>query len=71
LQQLTGRHLAMGRMVSGGNMLFVDDEKWRKEHLTEKPKLPLFVKVEDKQAVEVAGKKCYKISDNPGIRFSH
>jgi hypothetical protein len=41
LQQLSGHHLAMRRMVSGGNMLFVDDEKWRKEHLADKLKLPL------------------------------
>ncbi|MEA3467026.1 MAG: hypothetical protein U9R57_02240 [Thermodesulfobacteriota bacterium] len=48
LQELSEKHLAMGRMVSGGNMFFITDEQWRKEHLAEKIKLPLFVQAGDK-----------------------
>ncbi|MEA3468080.1 MAG: hypothetical protein U9R57_07645 [Thermodesulfobacteriota bacterium] len=33
LQQLSDKHLAMRRMVSSGNMLFIDNEKWRKNNL--------------------------------------
>jgi hypothetical protein len=54
LQQLNESHLAIRRMVSGGKMLFVDDDKWRKENLPEKLKLPRFVQIAGKQAVEVA-----------------
>lgn len=43
LQQLSDKHLAMNRMVSGGSLLFVDDEKWRKETLSKTIKLPLFI----------------------------
>ncbi len=43
LQKLSDKHLAMRRMVSGGNMLFIDDDKWRKKNLPEKLKLPQFV----------------------------
>jgi len=46
LQQLSDKHLAMRRMVSGGKLLFVDDEKWRKENLSIKIKLPLFIEIE-------------------------
>lgn len=47
LQQLSAHHLAMNRMVSGGNILFVKDEQWRKTNLAVKIKLPLFVGVGD------------------------
>ncbi len=47
LQQLSGIYLAMNRMVSKGNMLFVNDEKWRKNNLAKKIKLPLFVQIID------------------------
>ena len=43
LQKLSGSHLNMAKMISNGNMLFVNDEKWREENLTQKVRLPLFV----------------------------
>ena len=46
LQELSEKHLAKRRMVSSGNMLFINDEKWRKENLAKKIKLPLFVEIE-------------------------
>ncbi len=45
LQQLSEKHLAMSRMVSGGNMLFISDEKWRNENLVKEIRLPLFVRI--------------------------
>lgn len=45
VQQLSDKHLIMSRMVSGGNLLFLDDEKWRKDNLAIKIKLPLFVEI--------------------------
>lgn len=45
LEKLSGNHLAMSKMISGGNLLFINDEKWRKENLANKIKLPLFVPV--------------------------
>lgn len=54
LEQLNEDHMSMPRMVSGGNMLLVDDERWRKENLPEKVKLPLFVQIAKKQVFEVA-----------------
>lgn len=54
VEKLNERHLTIRRMVSGGNILFVDDEKWRKETLPEKLMLPHFVQIAGKQAVEVA-----------------
>jgi hypothetical protein len=42
LQKLSAKHLAMRRMVSGGSMFFIDDEKWQKERPTEKIRLPRF-----------------------------
>jgi hypothetical protein len=47
LQQLSETHLFMNRMVSNGNMLFINDEQWRKENLAEKIRLPLFVPLGD------------------------
>lgn len=47
LQKLSGNHLNMARMVHDGNILFINDEKWRKENLPEKIKLPLFVRLGD------------------------
>jgi len=46
LQKLSEKHLTIRKMVSGGNILFINDEKWRKEHLVKKIKLPLFVEIE-------------------------
>ena len=45
VQELSDKYLAMKRMVSGGDMLFIDDEQWRKENLAERVRLPLFVPV--------------------------
>ncbi len=53
LEKLSGKHLAMRRMVSSGNMLFIDDDKWRKKNMPEKLKLPLFVHIEKEHAIEV------------------
>jgi hypothetical protein len=53
LEQLNEHHLSMTRMVSGGNILFVDDETWRKKSFPEKVKLPLFVQIAKEQVVEV------------------
>ncbi len=47
LEELSEKHLSMNRMVSGGNMYFVDDEKWSSEKKTEKLKLPLFFYIDD------------------------
>jgi len=46
LEKLSEKHLAMGRMVSGGEMFFISDEKWRKENLSRKIRLPLFQLIE-------------------------
>lgn len=45
LQKLSGNHLAMRRMISNGNLFFINDEKWRKDYLAKKIRLPLFVRV--------------------------
>lgn len=45
LQALSEKHLAMNRMVSGGNMFFINDEIWIKEDLPKKIKLPLFQRI--------------------------
>lgn len=45
LQELSVKHLAMRKMVRSGNMFFVSDEKWRKDNLAKKIKLPLFVQI--------------------------
>ena len=45
LQKLSSNHLTMARMISNGNMFFINDEKWRKDNLAKKIKLPLFVRV--------------------------
>lgn len=47
LQELSGNHLAMNRMISSGKLFFINDEKWRKDNLAKKIKLPLFVRVGD------------------------
>jgi hypothetical protein len=44
LQELSKNHLTMSNMVRNSNMFFINDEKWRKDNLAEKIKLPLFVK---------------------------
>ena len=43
LEKLSRNHLSMGRMISNGNLFFINDEKWRKDNLAKKIKLPLFV----------------------------
>lgn len=45
LEKLSGNHLTVSRMISNGTLLFIDDEKWRKENLTKKIQLPLFVRL--------------------------
>lgn len=47
LQKLSGNHLTMGRMISNGSLSFINDEKWRKDNLAKKIKLPLFVRIGD------------------------
>jgi len=51
LERLSKKHLAMNRNVSGGNMMFIDDEKWRKKNLRENLRLPLFVRIEANNVV--------------------
>ena len=45
LQELSGKHLAMRRMLIKENMFFINDEKWRKKNLSKDIRLPLFVKI--------------------------
>lgn len=45
LEKLSKNHLTMARMISNGSLYFINDEKWRKENLAKKIKLPLFVEV--------------------------
>jgi hypothetical protein len=45
LQELSEKHLAMNRMVSGGDILFVDDERWPQENVVKKMRLPLFHRI--------------------------
>lgn len=52
-QQLNDRFMSMQRMVSGGNMLLVDDEQWLKDNLSERPKLPIFIQIEKKHAAKM------------------
>jgi hypothetical protein len=47
LQKLSHKHLLMNRMVSNGNMLFINDENWRKNNLEKQIKLPLFLRIEN------------------------
>jgi hypothetical protein len=47
LEKLSMKHLSMGRMISHRNLFFINDEKWRKENLTKKIKLPFFVRLGD------------------------
>ncbi len=47
LEKLSDKHLAMSRMLRNGKLLFASDEKWRKNNLTKKVKLPLFVRIEN------------------------
>ena len=47
LEKLSRNHLTMGRMISNGNIFFIDDEKWRKDNLAKKIKLPLFLRIGD------------------------
>jgi hypothetical protein len=43
LEKLSENHLAMSKMIHGGNLLFINDEEWRKDNLATKIKLPLFI----------------------------
>jgi hypothetical protein len=45
LQDLSEKHLAMNKLVSGGDMLFVNDTEWQQEHLIEKIRLPFFDRI--------------------------
>lgn len=45
LEKLSSNHLAMSKMISGGDLLFINDEYWRKDNLAKMIKLPLFVPV--------------------------
>lgn len=45
LQELSVKHLAMRKMLRSGKMFFINDEKWRKDNLSKKIKLPLFVRI--------------------------
>ncbi|MCI5149765.1 MAG: hypothetical protein D3916_10335 [Candidatus Electrothrix sp. MAN1_4] len=49
LEPLGPAHLALRNMVSGGAMLFIDDEQWRQANLAEKIRLPLFIRAEGKE----------------------
>jgi len=42
---MSEKYLAMSKMISGGKMLFIHDEAWRKETLGEPITLPLFQEV--------------------------
>lgn len=42
LQATSEKYLVMGKMISGGKMLFIDDAAWRKEALGKPIKLPMF-----------------------------
>jgi len=46
LQELSEKHLAMSKMISGGSLFFIDDQKWREEQLPTMIKLPLFLEIE-------------------------
>jgi len=45
LQKLSVKHLAMKRMVSSGNMLFINDPRWSKDHQMKKIKMPFSHKI--------------------------
>ena len=45
LEKLSRNHLSMNRMISNRNLFFINDEKWRKDNLAKKIKLPLFVRI--------------------------
>ena len=47
LQKLSRNHLAMASMIRHNNMFFINDEKWRKENLSKKIQLPLFIRIGD------------------------
>ncbi len=45
LEKLSVKHRGMSRNVSGGKMLFINDEKWREENLSKIIRLPFFVNI--------------------------
>ena len=67
LEKLSAKHLTMRRMVSGGRMCFIDDEKWQKEKLAKKIKLPLFVHIgDDDKLPGKSTKSGAKVTMRPG-----
>ncbi len=57
LEKLSGKHLAMNRMIRNGKLLFVSDEKWQKNNLANKIKLPLFITVEANNTIRIDNAK--------------
>ncbi|MBI5556839.1 MAG: hypothetical protein HY885_04315 [Deltaproteobacteria bacterium] len=47
LQPLSDKHFAMNRLIRNGNLLFVRDEKWRRDKPARRVKLPLFLPLGD------------------------
>ncbi len=52
LQKLSSNHLTMAKMIRTKNMFFINDEKWRIENLSQKIKLPLFIRIDDNMGSE-------------------
>lgn len=48
LQPLSDSYLSIQRMVSGGKIMFIDDEKWRKKNVPLGMKLPKLTQVDEK-----------------------
>jgi hypothetical protein len=47
LQKLYRNHFTMASMIRHKKMFFISDKKWRKENLSKKIQLPLFIRIED------------------------
>jgi len=45
LEELSEKYFAMNRMISGGNILFINDERWRQENMAQKMRLPSFHRI--------------------------
>jgi hypothetical protein len=45
LEKLSAKHRSMSSNISGGALLFVDDEQWCKINLSENMRLPFFVNI--------------------------
>ncbi len=52
MEKLSSQHLAMNRMISGGNLIFVSDEKWREKTLRKKIRMPVFISLINGQHVQ-------------------